>query len=490
MNNTMIRNTTLLIVLSTTLLSLGCQSRPSTTRPPNVIFILSDDLGYGEIGSFGQKLAQTPNLDQMAREGMRLTQFYAGSTVCAPSRCTLMTGLHTGHCFIRGNAPVNLRPQDQTVADLFHQSGYATSLIGKWGLGEEGSTGVPNRKGFDYFYGYLDQVHAHNPYTSFLYRNEQRVSLNNILAPATQPTRAAERGAGHAIKKIDYAPDLFAAEALHWIDSNKNRPFLLYLSLNVPHANNEATKATGDGQEVPDYGIYKDKPWSNPDKGHAAMITRMDSDIGRVFSLLKKLNLDDNTLVIFTSDNGPHKEGGNSLPLFNPSGPLRGIKRDMYEGGIRVPTLVRWPGHVQPNTTSDHIAYFGDFFATTCDLLGRSTPSNLDSISFLPTLLGHPDQQKQHDYLYWEFHENGFSQAVRIGDYKAVRVGRRDAPIEIYDLSTDLGEKTNLAAQNPQLVSRAQDLFQSARTDAPEWPVKDRPLTPTTRRARARAAQP
>jgi uncharacterized sulfatase len=436
---------------------------------PNLIFILADDLGYGDLGCYGQKQIQTPCLDRMAAEGMRFTQFYAGATVCAPSRCVLMTGKHTGHCWVRGNAMKNnleiqtLRPEDMTVAKLLKQAGYSTALIGKWGLGEGDSTGIPRKQGFDYFFGYMNQVHAHNYYPAFLWRNETRVPLKNEV-PGD-----GEYGQGWASKKVEYSHDLIAAEALQWIEKQKDNPFFLYFAVTTPHANNEGMRATGNGQEVPDLGIYKNKDWSEPSKCYAAMVTRLDADIGRMFALLKKLGLDDNTMVLFSSDNGPQKEGGNPPEFFKSSGPLRGIKRDLYDGGIRPPFLARWPGHVKAGSVSHHIGYFGDLMATAAELAGVPAPSGLDSISFAPTLLGRP--QRQHEYLYWEFHEGGFKQAVRMDDWKAVRLGV-NKPIELYNVKSDIGEQCDVAAQHPELIERFTKLFANARTDAPNWPVR------------------
>ncbi|HSH94414.1 MAG TPA: sulfatase-like hydrolase/transferase, partial [Roseimicrobium sp.] len=287
---------------------------------PNIIFILADDLGYGDVGCYGQKLIQTPSIDRMAAEGMRFTQYYAGAPVCAPSRSVLMTGMHIGHTRVRGNAgQVNplaqqLRPDDVTVASVLKKAGYTTALIGKWGLGEPGTDGHPNKQGFDYFFGYLNQHHAHNHYPDHLWRNSEKVSLPNVVTPV------GGNGGGYASVKKVYADDLFSDEAVEFVTKNQQKPFYLYLSFVVPHANNEATKALGDGQEVPDYGIYKDKDWPTPDKGQAAMITRMDGYIGRLHSRLKELKLDEKTLVIFSSDNGPHKEGGNRPDFFDANG--------------------------------------------------------------------------------------------------------------------------------------------------------------------------
>ncbi len=447
---------------------------------PNVIFILADDLGYGELGSYGQRLIQTPNLDRMATEGMRFTQFYAGSTVCAPSRCVLMTGKHVGHTTVRGNAggkdadggkslAQTLRADEVTLPGILKKGGYATGLIGKWGLGELGSGGEPTRQGFDSFFGYLNQTHAHNYYPAFLVRNETVVPLRNEV-PGEGPF-----GSGVATKKVDYSPDLFAAEALKWIEEKKNGPFFLYLALTTPHANDEAGRTLKNGQEVPDLGPYADKEWTEPNKGQAAMITRMDGDMGRIFELLKKLDLDSKTLVMFSSDNGPHREGGNNPAFFNASGGMRGIKRDLYEGGIRMPFIARWPGTIAPGQVSKHVAYFGDMLATLADLAGLQTPPNLDSVSFAPTLLGEPAKQAKHEFLYWEFHENGSKQAVLLGaNWKAVRLSP-SAALELYDLATDPAESQNVAADHPEIIDVMEAYLRTARTDSPYWPLTEPP---------------
>lgn len=452
----------------------------SVAKQPNIIFVLADDLGYGDLGCYGQRKIQTPCLDRMAAEGMRLTQFYAGSTVCAPSRCVLMTGLDTGHCLIRGNANVPLRPQDVTVARMLKGAGYATGLVGKWGLGEAGSTGIPTRQGFDSFFGYLNQVHAHNYYPAFLWRNEQQVALKNVVPEGNR----GEFGQGWATRKVDYSHDLFASEALKWIENHKDSPFFLYLAFTIPHANNEGMQATKNGQEVPDLGIYKDKDWPEPSKAYAAMVTRMDTDLGRLFSLLKRLGLDDNTLVLFTSDNGPQREGGNPPTFFKSAGPLRGIKRDLYEGGIREPFIAHWPGRIQAGTVSDHVGYFGDFFATAAELAGVQPPPGLDSVSFLPMLLGQVEKQKAHEYLYWEFHEGGFKQAVRMDDWKAVRLGV-GKPLELFDLKSDLGERNDMAAQHPEVVAKIETILKTVRTDSPDWPVRSGSPSKAKRKAKS-----
>lgn len=440
---------------------------------PNVIFIMADDLGYGELGCFGQTKIKTPHLDQMAAQGMKLTQFYAGTTVCAPSRCVLMTGQHTGRCWVRGNAGAGniesqtLREEDKTIAEVFQDAGFATGLFGKWGLGEVNSPGHPNNQGFDTFYGYLNQHHAHNYYPTFLYRNKEKVSLRNV-----PQWENPDRGEGWAMERVDYSHDLIHAEALKWLAENHGKPFFLYLSLTIPHANNEGTRGTGDGQDVPDYGIYEDKNWSRPNKGQAAMITRMDRDIGELLSRLEEYGIDEKTLVIFTSDNGPHREGGNDPEFFDANGPLRGLKRSLYEGGIRVPTLARWPGHIKAGTVSDHIGYFGDVMATVCQLTQQPIPENTQSISFLPLLLGQKDEQKQHDYLYWEFYEQGSRQAVRFGKWKAIRQPMLSGNVMLFDLSQDVGESNNLAPEHPDLVQRAIGYMDEAHVPDPKWKVR------------------
>lgn len=440
---------------------------------PNIIFIMADDLGYGELGCYGQKIIQTPNLDRMAAEGMKFTQFYAGCAVCAPSRSVLMTGQHMGHTRVRGNAGAansaaqTLRTGDVTFGHVLQQAGYATGLIGKWGLGLSGEEGEPYRQGFDYFFGYLSQTQAHNHYPDFLYRNREKITLPNEV------THIGPTGAGYATKRVQYADDLLFEEGRAFIERNKARPFMLELSLVTPHANDERAKDLGDGQEIPDYGPYAGKDWPDPIKGQAAMITRMDRAIGELMAQLKQLNLDDRTLVIFTSDNGPHNEGGAKFDatFFNPSGPLRGLKRDLTEGGIREPFIARWPGKIKAGSVSAHVGYFGDMMATFAELGGGKVPEHTDSISIVPTLLGRGTQAK-HDYLYWEFYEGGVSQAVLLGErWKGIREKRAVAPIQLYDLTNDLGEKTDVAAQHPELVARIAELMRTEHVDNEFWKI-------------------
>jgi arylsulfatase A-like enzyme len=444
---------------------------------PNLIFILADDLGYGDLGCFGQQRIKTPHLDRMAAEGMRGTQVYSGSTVCAPSRAVLMTGRHTGHVSVRGNAgkqnPLaqSLRSNDVTVATLLQKAGYHTGLIGKWGLGDMGAAepGLPWRHGFDYFYGFLNQTHAHNYYPEFLWRNDQRVKLNNVVPDAN------EFGAGRATVRRDYAADLIADEALKFVRENRARPFFLCFTPTLPHANNEARQL---GMEVPELGEYEKLNWPEPQKGHAAMITRLDRDVGRLLGLLKELNLETNTLVIFTSDNGPHREGGNNPDFNRSSGLYRGIKRAHYEGGIRVPTIVRWPDRVPAGVSSDARWWFPDVLPTLAALGGAAVPSGLDGTNIWPVLSGQTAPELTERKFYWEFHEGGFTQAARWRDWKAVR-NFLDDPIELYDLARDPGETNNLASAHPEVVAQMESFLKSARTENPDWPVRKGARKPT-----------
>ncbi len=441
---------------------LACSSRSQKEALPpktNIIYILADDLGYGDLGCYGQDKIQTPNIDQMAAEGMLFTDHYAGSTVCAPSRCSLMTGLHQGNAVIRGNMPVEPMGQmplpagTPTVANYMQRAGYKTGLIGKWGLGGPDSVGEPTCQGFNYFFGYLCQRHAHNYYPEFLYRNRQRVALEGNVV-----NNERSDGAGVAEQKAHYSHDLFVDDALNFIASQQ-QPFFLYLALTIPHANNEAGDA---GMEVPNSGAYSHENWPAPEIGKAAMITRMDRDVGRLLQKLQDLGIAENTLVIFTSDNGPHQEGGVDPSFFKSSGALRGIKRDLYEGGIRVPMIAWWPGTIKPKSVSNHVSAFWDFLPTACDVAGIPVPPQTDGISFLPTLKG--AKQSTHDYLYWEFvHGEHFKQAVRIERWKAVRNGL-DAPIELYNVQRDIGESRDVSGEWPELVQTVTNIFDKAHT--------------------------
>jgi arylsulfatase A-like enzyme len=440
------------------------------TRKPSIIFILADDLGYGDLGCYGQTKIKTPNLDKLAAEGMRFTSFYAGSTICAPSRCALMTGLHTGHALIRGNANLALGPQDLTVAEVLKREGYRTGLVGKWGLGNQNTTGVPQKKGFDQFLGYLDQVHAHDYYTSYLWRYDPP---SDVKPGYDGRVEFPENQGG---KQGTYMDDLFNTAALNFVRINKPepfnnfRPFFLCLAYTIPHANNEEGQRTGNGMEVPSDAPYSDQPWPPAERNKAAMITRLDACVGQLLDKLKELNMEDNTIILFSSDNGPHKEGGANPSFFQSAGPLRGIKRDLYEGGIRVPLIVRWPGKIKPGTVNDQPWAFWDFLPTAAEVAGAKLPEKLDGISLLPALLGKP-QTNRHDFFYWEFHEGGFQQAARMGEWKAVRP-RVGAPLELYNLGADPGEKQNVAAQNAEVVARIEEYLKTARTESEHWPIK------------------
>lgn len=465
----------------------AAQAQPSEPSVPrlNVILINADDLGFGDLGCYGSELIETPRLDQLAREGMRFRNFYAGATVCAPSRCTLFTGLHNGHAWVRGNAGgdmsiQSLRPDDVTLAELLQDSGYRTALCGKWGLGDDAPgarEGLPRAQGFDFFYGYLNQVHAHNYYPEFLWRNETQEPLRNVVVSVGG--RAAGFVGGYATERIDYAHDLIMEEAITWVKSVHDQPFLLVLTPTIPHANNEGSRGTGDGQEVPDYGIYADRDWPGPDKGMAAMVTRLDTGIGELVDLLHELGIAERTVVLFTSDNGPHREGGVTRGKFNSSGPLRGVKRDLYEGGIRVPLIAWCPGTVPADSVTDQVGYQGDFLATLAEIAGEPMPQGTDSISLWPTLTGSSQAQQQHRYLYWEFYEQGGRQAVRFGKWKAIRQPMLTGPIQLFDLEADLGEASDLAAQFPEIVAQAEEFLREAHEPNPNWhPAGNPPQAP------------
>ncbi len=423
--------------------------RGAPPRKPNIIFILADDLGYGDLGSYGQRHIRTPNIDRLAAEGTRFEQCYAGATVCAPSRSCLMTGQHTGHTTVRANHSVRTRQrvplnaEDVTVAELLKQAGYATGIIGKWGLGEPDTPGIPNRQGFDEWFGYLNQDHAADYYTDYLWRNEQRETLRGNLDGA--------RGA--------YTHDLFAQDALRFVKAHRNHPFFLYLAYTIPHAEHV----------VPSDAPYTDQAWTQKQKNYAAMVTRMDKDIGELMTLLRTSGLDENTLVFFTSDNGAGFTDG--LELFGSAGPFRGRKGDVYEGGHRVPMIARWPGRIRAGAVNrQQVWAFWDFLPTAADIAGVKPPQGIDGISVLPALLGQP-QKQQHEFLYWEGHtRSAFQQAVRMGSWKGVRAGL-NGPLELYDLNADVAETRNIAAAHPGIVKKMEDYLRSARSEAVEYPT-------------------
>jgi arylsulfatase A len=437
----------------------GQREEVSGPDSPNIIYILADDLGYGDLGCYGQERIKTPNIDRLAEEGMRFTNHYAGSTVSAPSRCSLMTGRHTGKARIRGNKDVPLLPGDTTVAEILKKSGYITALFGKWGLGEFGTTGHPNDKGFSEFAGYLNQIRAHNAYTDWIWKNKDTLWLDNKVEII--PEGYAKGIGSVAIEKNTHTQDIFTGEALKFIEENKDTSFFLYLSYTLPHANDEAWYWDAIGMEVPNMMGYDTvSDWNEAQQAFAASISYLDNDIGKIISKLKQLGIEKNTLVIFTSDNGPHKEGGNDPAVSKSAGPLKGIKRDLYEGGIRVPMIAYWPGKIAGRKTSDHVSAFWDFLPTVCDILQVDYPGNINGISFLPELLG--KKQKSHNYLYWEFHEQDGKQAVRLGKWKAVRLNmdtNPDAPVELYNLSLDTGEEKNLAQEHPEIIKKMEQIM-------------------------------
>lgn len=453
--------TLFLLLLSSPLLSAAEPLRP------NIIYIMVDDLGYGDLGCYGQKVIQTPNIDRLAAEGMKFTDHYAGHTVCRPSRLVLWLGQHVGHTGLTGNRPRSLTATESTVARQLQQAGYATGGVGKWALGhveqpsEIDNPGHPNRNGFDYWFGYMNQSNAHNYYPTFLWENDKQVPLpGNVLDPDP-------RGRGRVSKQREsYSHDFMTEAALGFVRRHHQQPFLLHIHWTIPHANNEGGRVLGDGMEIPDYGIYAEKDWPNPEKGFAAMISHMDADVGRLLALLQELQIDEKTLVIFTSDNGPHNEGKHSHEYFDSNGPLTGFKRSMHEGGIRVPMIARWPDRVAAGSVCDHPSGFYDFLPTACALAGAEVPDGIDGISYLPALLGRPEEQSKHEYLYCASLEGKTSVGVRYGDWKLVRyrAGKNDpetaADWRLYDLSADIAEKHNIAEQHPEVVNRILSLLQ------------------------------
>ena len=443
-------------------------------KQPNIILILADDLGYGDLSCFGQKKLKTPRLDTMASEGMRFTQFYAGCTVCAPSRSVLMTGRHMGRTVVRGNSaqPIIVRPGQTTLGSVLKGTGYKTACIGKWGVGTPDNFTNPNDVGFNHFFGYINMWHAHNFYPEFLIRNGKVVKLKNEVAQkwkSFQDPANPMSGRGVAVKRLEYAPDLFIEDSLDFIRQNQKHPFFLYFAMNVPHANNEAGNK---GMEVPDLGEFAKKNWPEPEKGFAKMIQNIDRDTGRILDLLKELKIAENTLVLFTSDNGPHQEGGHKADYFDSNGPYRGIKRDLTEGGIRVPTIAWWPGTIQAGGADGAPWYFGDLMATASELAGAKAPAGIDSESFVDVLHGKKKVRKSP--LYWEFYERGSAQAVRFGKWKAIRQPMFTGEVQLYDLSNDPAEARDQAKEKPQLVKQAVSLMEKMHEPDPNWKVRGR----------------
>lgn len=467
-------------------------AQTAATRPPNVILILADDLGYGEIGANGQARIRTPQIDRLSREGLRFTDHYSGSPVCAPSRAVLLTGLHTGHAYIRDNDEMGDRgdvwrdpalegqrplPADTvTIASLLKDAGYATALVGKWGLGGPGSSGEPHRLGFDFFFGYLCQRVAHSHYPSSLWRNTVKVPLNN---PGTYPHEKLPPGADLADPRTyaryggsQYALDLMGDEARTFIRTNRARPFFLYFAPTVPHAalqvpDDSLDEYRGAFPETPYRGEKGYLPHPTPRAAYAAMVTRLDREVGRLVALVKELGLERDTLVLVTSDNGPTFNGGTDSPFFNSAGPLRGLKTMLYEGGIRVPLVAHWPGRVPAGSVSHLPSAFEDYLPTLTALAGAKAPAGIDGVSLVPTLEGRAADQRRRDYLYWEFQGR---QAVRLGNWKALRTAA-DGVFELYDLASDIGEQHNVAAAHPEVVARITAIMAAARTESALFPL-------------------
>ncbi len=456
-------------VVITVILLSACSGQKNvvekeTIRKPNIIYIMADDLGYGDLSFTGQEKFKTPNIDKLAVDGMFFTQHYSGSTVCGPARSSIMTGKHSGHTFIRGNKEVY--PEGQyplesaaiTVAELLKKEGYVTGTFGKWGLGYPGSEGDPNNQGFDEFYGYNCQRLAHNYYPYHLWRNQTKIVLE-----------------GNQLKeKTIYGPIIIHENALAFIEKNKDTSFFMYYPSIIPHAELAAPESYMQkyraqfAPETPYVGIDEGESYKNggyasqaePHAAFAAMVSLLDNQVGEIRKKLEELGIADNTLIIFTSDNGPHEEGGADPEFFNSNANFRGMKRDLYEGGIHIPMIAYWPGKIKPGTTSDLISAFWDFLPTVCEIAQISAPGNIDGISYLPYLQG--KKQKAHDYLYWEFHEGGGKQAARMGDWKALRLNMANnpnAPIELYNLAEDEGEQHNVAQNNPGIVQQMADIL-------------------------------
>ena len=420
---------------------------------PNIIFILCDDIGYGDLGCYGQKVIPTPRLDQLAAESMRFTQCYTGSSICAPSRSVLMTGLHSGHTRVRDNMGivggvgdqkrVPLEPEDFTVAEMLKEVGYTTGITGKWGLGEPDTTGVPTRKGFDEWFGYLNQRNAHSYYPPFLWHNEEKVVL-----------KGNQDG-----QENDYSHDMIFGFACDFIRNNSDGPFFLYLPWTLPHGR----------YEIPDASAWDDKPWTDDEKVYAAMITKIDTQVGQIADLLRELGIKDNTLLFFGSDHGAARR----WEPFGSCGALRGQKGTMYEGGLRTPMIVHWPDRIPAGTVSDQVWYYADFMPTVADVTGVDAPDNMDGVSILPMLLDE-SQDIGERFLYWERFGGGFKQAVRWKNWKAVRNPSPrllDEPLELYDLENDIGEENDVAADHPDVIAEIENYMKDARIDSPNWPI-------------------
>ncbi|MEP7272210.1 MAG: arylsulfatase [Acidobacteriota bacterium] len=439
--------------------SASLRAAPATAPRPNILFIMADDLGYGDLGSYGQTKIRTPNLDRLATQSTRFTDVYAGAPVCAPSRCVLMTGQHTGHCRIRANSPrvggqpesfgsgtgrrVSLTNDDRTIAEALREAGYVTGAMGKWGIGEPGTDGTPNRRGFDEWFGYLNQNHAPFYYTDYLWRNEQKQAI-------------PENSDG---KRVRYSHDLLTDEAVAFLERHREKPFFLYLPFTIPHRQ----------FEVPSLEKYANEPWPEEAKIFAAMVTRLDRDVGRVLDELDRLGLATNTVVFFTSDNGSEKKKSFG-DFFRSTRSFRGYKGSVYEGGLRVPMLVRWPGVVPAKKVSSTPWWFADVFPTLLAIAGvKESTAKLDGLDVLATLRGKPQPALAERYFYWEDPDKILSQAARRGNWKAVRIGAK-APLELYNLKQDIGETRNVASSHPEIVAEFEKYLEGARVPSPHWP--------------------
>lgn len=434
---------------------------------PNVIVILADDLGYGDLSCYGQKLYTTPHIDNLAKEGMLFTRHYAGAPVCAPSRGTLMTGKHVGHGSVRGNQPKGqlLQANETTLPEVFKKAGYKTACIGKWGMGNAPEPNDPLLHGFDYHYGYVNMWHAHNFYPEFLYQNGQKIVLEGNKTGSV-PQGSFPEGVGLAKERAKYAPDEFDREVGQFIAQNKNNPFFIYYAINTPHGNSEYKVG---GMEVPDHKRFDSKKWPDVEKDFAEMVAKLDESVGKIIAKLKETGLDENTLIIFSSDNGPHNESGHSHEFFDSNGPFRGKKRDMYEGGVHVPMIARYPAKIKAGTVSSHVSAFWDYLPTACDLVNVPKPAGIDGISFLPALFG-KNKQATHEYLYWEFYEENGKQAVLHQNWKGIKMNTNDATkttFELYDLANDPAELQNVAHLYPEKIQKMQTLMNQAHRPFP-----------------------
>jgi arylsulfatase A len=473
------------VILPATLFALtACQNRQVQETPqqkPNIVYILADDLGYGDLSCYGQKRFSTPNIDNLAENGLRFTQHYSGSTVCAPSRSSLMTGQHTGNTFIRGNK--EWQPEGQypleasavTLAEALQQAGYVSGAFGKWGLGYPGSEGDPNNQGFDEFFGYNCQRIAHHYYPYHLWHNQEKIML-----PGNEGKQAGQ-----------YGPEVIHEQALKFLEDNKDQPFFMFYPSLIPHAElfaPEEYMAKHRGKYDPEKSFsgvddgetYRLGPYGSQPEAHAAfaaMVNLLDDQVGEIVAKLKELGIYENTIIMFSSDNGPHLEAGADPDYFDSNGIFRGYKRDLYEGGIRVPMIAVWDGKITPKTETSHPSAFWDVFPTVAEITGIEIPGNINGISFLPTLLGQQENQKQHEYLYWEFHEQGGKKALRKGDWKLVNYNvftPEKTTVELYNIATDPGEQNNVADANPEIVKELAALMDGTRTESEAFPFESK----------------